>query len=74
MAKITLLSGAVKNGEAMSLKVVVPSGISGKQLRAWKIANNTTICNALESGDIPQSFDISGDEPDTSEGDSFGRI
>lgn len=65
MAHVKVNSGKVVAGESRSLNVVIPSGMSGRKLAAWKQRNEPTIVAAIESGNLPIQIEVSdsNDEP-----------
>jgi len=56
MAKVSILSGntRIESGSKVSshLSVIIPSGMTGKQLAAWKKRNESTIVAMVESGNF----------------------
>jgi len=48
-AKVHLVNGTL---ESTQLKVSIPSGMTGKQLAAWKKRNESTIVAMVESGNF----------------------
>lgn len=75
MTKQVIISGgriSTENGqkESRALKVVVPQGMTGKKLAAWKKRNEAQICSLVENNTLPASIDAGDDI----EGDREFRI
>ena len=70
MAKVSILAGntRIESGSKVSshLSVIIPQGMTGKQLAAWKRKNEATIVAMVESGnfgaiDSGSTDDVVGD-------------
>lgn len=68
MSNVILKGGRVSEGTSSRLNVEIPSGMSGKQLAAWKKKNESAICAAIEANELPASI-----EAESGEGDISGR-
>lgn len=55
---VNVRSGKINvDNQSRSLNVVVPAGVSGKDLKAWKERNESAIVAGLQAEDSPESSD-----------------
>ena len=77
MENVTVFGGstAVVSGVKVSsrLSVVVPDGMSGRQLARWKSKNEKVLISMCESGNFaPVPVDESGDDNDSGDSSTGG--